>query len=383
MSENVHARLAAAIDELPLVDHHAHGLLPDPLADADLLDALTQADRAVDADTVFDSQLGFALRRHCAPVLGLAPFADGADYLAARRELGFEESTRRLLRAAGIRAVLVDDGHAPERLMPDERMARLADARTYRVARLETVAEHAMADAASGRDFVGRLEAALDVASRDAIAFKTVAAHRGGLALRPAAPAPTEVAAAADAWFAASARTGSPPRLEDPTILAHLAWWAMRRGAVLQVHVGFGDADVRLDRAHPSLLQPFLAATRHTGGRVALLHCHPFTREAGMLAHVHPHVFLDAGLAIPFVGANADVLVRETLDTAPFSRVLFSSDAWGVPERVHLGARLWRDAAARVLSEYVSRGEWRIDDAVRIAERIASRNAEALYGRAL
>jgi predicted TIM-barrel fold metal-dependent hydrolase len=102
-----------------------------------------------------------------------------------------------------------------------------------------------------------------------------------------------------------------------------------------------------------------------------------------MLAHVHPHVFLDAGLAIPFVGANADVLVRETLDTAPFSRVLFSSDAWGVPERVHLGARLWRDAAARVLSEYVSRGEWRIDDAVRIAERIASGNAEALYGRAL
>ncbi|MGR0221296.1 amidohydrolase [Agromyces sp. ZXT2-6] len=383
MSQDVHARLAAAIDELPLVDHHAHGMLTEPLTDADLLDALTQADRAADADAVFDSQLGFALRRHCAPVLGLEPCADAAAYLAARRELGFEEATTRLLRAAGVRDYLIDDGHAPDRLMPDERMARLADARTHRVARLETLAERALADATSGADFVERLEAVLDTAAAEAIAFKTVAAYRGGLALAPTRPPATDLASAADAWFAASARTGSPPRLEDPTIIGNLAWWALERGAVLQVHVGFGDGDVRLDRAHPSLLQPFVAATQRTGGRIALLHCHPFTREAGMLAHVYPHVFLDAGLAIPFVGANADVLVRETLDVAPFSKVLFSSDAWGVPERVHLGARLWRDAAARVLSAYVTRGDWRIDDAVRVAERIAWRNAAALYGPAV
>ena len=170
-----------------------------------------------------------------------------------------------------------------------------------------------------------------------------------------------------------------------------LAWWALEHGtggagggpAVLQVHVGFGDPDLQLDRADPFLLQPFLAATQHTGGRVVLLHCHPYLREAGMLAHLYPHVHLDAGLALAHVGANADTLVRESLDLAPFSKVLFATDAWGVPERVLLGATVWRDATTRVLGSYVADHGWPVDEAIRIAELIAWRNAEALYGRPL
>ena len=140
--------------------------------------------------------------------------------------------------------------------------------------------------------------------------------------------------------------------------------------------------DLRLDRADPFLLQPFLAATQGTGGRIALLHCHPYLREAGMLAHLYPHVYLDAGLALAHVGANADTLVRESLDLAPFSKVLFSTDAWGVPERVLLGAAVWREAAERVLGSYVASHAWPVDEAIRVAELMAWRNADALYGRA-
>ena len=120
------AELAHAIDAMPLVDHHAHSLLRPPLAERDLLDALTQAEHATDRAAIFDSQLGFALRRFCAPALGLPPFADGADYLAARERLGFDEATRRLLGASGIRTYLIDDGHAPERLLSDVQLAELA-----------------------------------------------------------------------------------------------------------------------------------------------------------------------------------------------------------------------------------------------------------------
>ncbi|MFE6254578.1 amidohydrolase [Agromyces sp. NPDC057865] len=392
---DIRAELARVIDTMPLVDHHAHSLLRPPLAEHDLLDALTQAEHATDRTAIFDSQLGFALRRFCAPTLGLTPYANAADYLAARERLGFDEATRRLLRASGIRAYLVDDGHAPERLISDAQLAELAGhgddgspvVRIHRIVRLETLAESVMADAASGADFVERLPVALESAAASAVGFKTVAAYRCGLALDPAKPARAELAEAADAWHAASRRGGGASvRLEDPVIIRHLAWWALEHGdnggpAVLQVHVGFGDPDLRLDRADPFRLQPFIAATQATGGRIALLHCHPYLREAGMLAHLYPHVYLDAGLALAHVGANADILVRESLDLAPFAKVLFSTDAWGVPERVLLGAAVWRDATTRVLAGYVAEHGWPVDEAIRVAELIAWRNADALYGR--
>lgn len=378
-------RLAEAIDGMPLVDHHVHGLLRDPLDERDLLDALTQAEHAAaDPATAFDGQVGFAIRRICAPALGLPAFADVADYLARRAELGFDEVTRRLLAATGIRTYLIDDGYEPERLLPDDRMMQLAGpgARSHRIVRLETLAEQVMADAASGADFVDRLAVALTAAADVAVGFKTVAAYRCGLALAPSRPTDAELADAASGWFTASRRDpAASARLEDPTIIAHLAWWVLERGGVLQVHVGFGDPHLRLDRADPFHLQPFVAATQNFGGRIALLHCYPFIREAGMLAHLYPHVHLDAGLAIGHVGANADALVRETLDLAPFSKVLFSSDAWGVPERALLGARLWREATARVLGGYVDAHGWPVDEAIRVAELMAWRNAEALYGR--
>jgi hypothetical protein len=41
----------------------------------------------------------------------------------------------------------------------------------------------------------------------------------------------------------------------------------------------------------------------------------------------------------------------------------------------------WRDAATRVLSTYVTRHGWPVDEAIRVAELMAWRNAEALYRR--
>ncbi len=367
--------LAEAIGRMPLVDHHVHGMLADPLAEADLLDAMVQAEHA-DRAAVFDSQFGMAVRRWCAPALGLEPFADGADYLAARAELGFDEATARLLRASGIATYLIDDGHAPERLLADERMMRLADARSYPIVRLESLAERAREGATSGTDLVDRLEAALASAAERAVGYKTIAAYRTGLALHPARPTAAEVAAAADAWIASG-----ESRLTDATIIRHLAWWALEQGSVLQVHVGFGDGDLRFDRADPFLLQPFLRAMQRTGGCVVLLHCYPYVREAGMLAHLYPHVHLDTGLALGQVGANADAVFREAIDVAPFTKVLFSTDAWGAPERVLVGAAVWRDAATRVLAEYVDVRGWPVSEAIRVAELIAWRNAEAVYGR--
>jgi len=373
--------LSTAVENLPLVDHHVHSVLTQPLAENDFLDALTEASHAFSRDTAFDSQLGFAVRRHCAPILGLPAFATGEEYLAARAEIGFEESTRRFLRASGISDYLIDGGYMPELLLPESELMELADATSHAIVRLEIVAEAAMTDAASAPDFLERLDALLSAHAETAVGYKSVAAYRCGLDLAPERPGAAEVLAAASAWFDQVSATGSV-RLVDDVIIRHLIWWALAdQKSVVQVHAGFGGPSLMLDTANPSLMQRFVAATQETGGRIVFLHCYPFVREAGYLAHLYPHAYLDVGLTLNYLGANAASAVRDSLDLAPFNKVLFSSDAWGLPELVYLGARIWRDATIAVLDEYVQRDGWPESEAIRIATLVASGNAETLYAR--
>src|SRR6266567_729 len=90
--------LDPGIGALALVDHHVHPALVAETGAAEFEQLLTESDRPLPAGlTTFDSQLGVAVRRWCAPVLDLEAFAAPADYLARRSALGPAEVTRRLL----------------------------------------------------------------------------------------------------------------------------------------------------------------------------------------------------------------------------------------------------------------------------------------------
>ena len=78
------------------------------------------------------------------------------------------------------------------------------------------------------------------------------------------------------------------------------------------------------------------------GVDVLLLHCYPFHRHAGYLAQVLPHVYFDVGLAVNHTGLGSAAVVAESLELAPFAKILFSSDAYGPAELHFLGAHLWR-----------------------------------------
>ena len=94
-----------------LVDHHCHGLVTRELDRVGFEELLTEADTVSPLGTsLFDSSIGLAVRRWCAPVLDLPAYVPAEDYLARRAELGATEVNRRFLRAAGIDTLLVDDG---------------------------------------------------------------------------------------------------------------------------------------------------------------------------------------------------------------------------------------------------------------------------------
>jgi hypothetical protein len=165
----------------------------------------------------------------------------------------------------------------------------------------------------------------------------------------------------------------------DPVLLRHLLWAGLSHGLPLQLHTGFGDPDADLRRCDPLLLRGFIERAEPSGVPIMLLHCYPFHREAGYLASAYPHVYLDVGLAVNYLGARAAAVVAESLELAPFGKVLFSSDAWGPAELHYLGALLWRRATARVLGGFVADGEWSEAEALRIAAMIGGGNARRVY----
>lgn len=379
------AGAGGVFDEGPLVDHHCHGVWPGELSRADFENGLSEsANPAPAGATAFDSQLGFAVRRWCAPLLGLPPHAAPDEYVARRAELGWREANRRLLTGAGLGGLLVDTGYRNEELTGPDELGALAEAPAREIVRLEAVAERLVADGAGPVDLVRDYPAALASACEGAVAMKSILAYRFGLDVPPERPAGAEVAAAAQRWLqTGGTSSGQRSRLDDPVLLRFTLWCAVdigrERGLPLQFHTGFGDSDLTLHRSDPSLLTGFLRAVPPLDVPIVLLHNYPFHRQAAYIAHVFPHVYLDVSLALGYAGARAATVLAEAMEIAPFHKLLYASDAFGLAELYYVGAVVFRNAVDQVFSRFVERTEWSAPDAARVARMVGADNAMRLY----
>jgi predicted TIM-barrel fold metal-dependent hydrolase len=340
--------------------------------------ACTEADLpAPPGVSYLDGQLGVALRRWCPPALGLAPHADIDAYLHRRAELGWREATRALLAHAGLAELLVDTGLCGDDLLTTDDLGQLAAARVREVVRLERVAEAVAAQGPTAAGFAGEYARALAArVDAGAVGVKSIVAYRWGLAIPPDRPSPVEVARAAGDWLRAGAG-----RLTDAVLLRHLLWAGVDTGLPVQLHCGFGDRDLGLRDADPALAQPFVAAVAGAGVPLILLHCYPFHRNAGWLAQVYPHVYLDVGLSVGHLGARATSFLAECLELAPFGKVLFSTDAYLLPELYLLGAAQFRHSLGALVDAWVAEGAMAAPDAQRLTAAIGGGNARRVYGR--
>jgi predicted TIM-barrel fold metal-dependent hydrolase len=248
----------------------------------------------------------------------------------ARISTELEDYAAKLLRATGTEWLLVDDGFPPpEESVEWEELGRLAGAGAAPILRLETRGPNAASETVGARE-------------RGFVGLKSIAAYRGGL---------DRVSRDVVAALEANESTGAP--------------------LPVQFHCGFGDSDLWLARADPSHLKPLIERFAKTP--FVLLHCYPFVRAAGWLAHVYGNVWFDVSLTIPHVARPAEV-VREALELAPVSKLLYASDAARTPELYYLGAKWWREALAEVLGEALPTAE--AEEAGRL---ILRENALALY----
>jgi predicted TIM-barrel fold metal-dependent hydrolase len=374
-----HDEVNERLREARFIDHHVHSILAGRPDEEQLITTLSESGLPEAAAAAgIDHQLGVAVRTWCAPLIGLPAHVEAATWLRRRASLDNAEAAAALLPAAGVQALYVDTGFRSSELLPVAELARLAGAHGQLVVRLEAVAEAVAASGPSAAGFAAAFQDELARMTRDAIGVKSIIAYRAGLDVDPAPPAAAEVQRHAGRWLATLAG-GGPSRLTDSVILRFLLWSGVETGLPLQIHTGYGDADLDLRRADPLLLTGFLRATQGRT-RILLLHTYPFHRHAGYLAQMFPHVFMDIGLGVNHAGIQTEQLVAEMLEVAPFRKILFSSDAWGLPELHLLGSWLVRRGLSRVLGRWVVAGDWSLGDAQLAIDLIGSQNAQRVYG---
>lgn len=388
-----------ALEAIPIVDHHCHSLLRRQPADVaafracftESLDGRIIQDhlptslfyrRAVRDLAAFYGVVGPAAGSSDAAGTGVGgPGVEGEDALVAlcaSRPLA--ERAAALFADARFATLLVDVGYRPGEYLSPEELSAFVPVRT--VLRLERVAEELLAEASSADDLLARLLGRVR-AARDAgcVGLKTILAYRTGLRIEshPAAEVARAFAGAREeALRSGRVRLTSKPLLD--TIVREVCREAARLRLPVQVHSGFGDADLLLPAADPTWLKPLFEDPACRDTAFVLLHCHPFVAEAAWLASVYGHVSMDLSLAVPMLAHGAADVLRVALAHAPFSKVLLATDAFSTPELFWVGARALREAVARALGSILADGFLAESEFEEVAAALLGGNARRLYG---
>ena len=319
--------------------------------------------------------------RELATILGCAPTTDAV--LAARGRVSADALAQRLLAEANITVLLVDHGYRTEETWPPAELAARLPCRVLPILRLEVLGQDLIVRHETFDAVIDAYSAAIEGARADGfVGLKSIIAYRTELAVQPTSRGD---ALAAFGLVKERARRDGGVRLAvkplNDYLLLRALEIAQREVMPVQIHTGFGDADLDLREANPLHLRPLLESDRYANVPFVLLHAsYPYTRELGYLAAMYPNVWADVGLAIPHLAAEIPTMLRQLLGLAPTTKMVYSSDASQIPELFWLAARWGRRGLGTVLDELIALGALDPDDALTVARRVLGGNAAAIYG---
>lgn len=379
------ATLAAAIAQIPFIDHHVH----QPNKDRHLLTVAEFRRPFTEAalPAVWRDHLGTLIGyrwmvRELAALLGVA--ADEATVVAARNARPEAEYHRLLADAANLGAAYADDLFDLGNCFEVGAWADLLGRPVHRLLRVETFVELGYATCATLDLALARLAAEIAAAeSRGIVGLKSIAAYRTGLAFAPPTGEVRRRAASAYGQLRAAALGGGSGRIADKDLVDTIVWTAIEAAIPqrlpMQFHVGLGDDDIVMTQNDPTLMR---ALFRHEPFRdvpLVLLHCYPYHRQAAYLASVYPNAYVDLGLTIPIVGPGAERVLAETLELTPTSQLLASTDGHMTPEFQWFGVFVWRWALTRLLDNYVNLHILDEVAAIDIASALMRDNAQRIH----
>lgn len=366
--------LRYVVQNFPLIDSHAHNLLLPSHIEVIPFESITSEAQGRALRDAFKSLPHLRAVRQLRELYQCSEDAGWEDLLEQRLEW-LRTDPERLYQAcfAGVHALLMDDGLAgPDRVYEYNWHDRVAKAPTKRILRIETVAERVMENllrTATDRDldeaeyltdtwlaFTESFEREIQEAVQDdeVAGFKTVICYRTGLDIEPDYQrAAKDVGLPFERYVEKSIRKRryriERKALNDYLVLRTLEILSERLvdadgfSKPLQFHTGLGDNDINLREANPSFLQPLIEG--YSRVPFVLLHSsYPFTREAGYLATVYKHVYLDVGEIFPMVSRDGQrAVLRQALEMAPGSKLIYSTDGHFFPETFWLANKQFRE----------------------------------------
>ena len=369
------------LSSLPIVDHHAHPLLK-PEASASALAFQRWFSESIDpqihAHHVPHTLFFRTAIRWLAELLACDPTVEAV--LAARAAQSYPDWSRRLFEDANITILLCDYGYQGERAYTHTELQAMLPCRIHPMLRLEVLAQDLIVAHDTFDPMVDAFVAAVGRAHADGyVALKSIIAYRTGLDIEPVTRAE---AAAAFKPLKEEARRAGHVRLATKPINDYLVGLALEAAAMqelpVQFHTGFGDRDADLRVANPLHLRRVIEQARCP---LVLLHAGwPFYRELAHFAAIYANVWLDLSLAIPFATTGIPPMIREVLGMAPWSKVMFATDAFTMPEIFWLAARWGRWGLGQVLDELIENGFLSGHEAHAAAANILGETARGLYG---
>lgn len=369
------------LSHLPIIDHHAHPLLK-PEASGTVVKFQRWFSESIDpiihAQHVPQNLFFRTGLRWLAELLQCEPTIEA--FLAARAQQDYTAWSQRLFKDANIATLILDYGYSAPEVYSHAEHLQMLPCTVERMLRLEVLAQDLIVQ---HKTFDQMLEAYVDTVSRARatgyVALKSIIAYRTGLDIAPVAYA--DAATAFTPLKEQALRTGKV-RLASKPLCDYLVNLALQEAAnqalPFQFHTGFGDRDADLRVANPLHLRRVIE--HYPKAPLVLLHAGwPFYRELAHFAAIYANVWLDLSLAIPFATTGIPSMLRDVLGMAPFSKVMFATDAFTMPEIFWLAARWGRWGLGKVLEEFVADGFLSHDEAYAAAAAILSENARKLY----
>ncbi|WP_419162692.1 amidohydrolase family protein [Candidatus Palauibacter sp.] len=158
----------------------------------------------------------------------------------------------------------------------------------------------------------------------------------------------------------------------------------LERDMPMQFHAGDGEAPRGIMRNQdPFLMEEMVRFERHDVMRmpqVILIHAgYPLIGRAAWLTHLYANCHFELSLAAPLIHHGMLRMFLEVMEVVPFSKILFGSDAYHLPEFYWLAAKWGRRFLAQALGIYVDAGILNRDEAVAGARMILHENNRRLY----
>ena len=370
---------------IPLTDVHCHPLSTDHASvtqAADLQGLVALGATGTAPYPAFDVEHSFFwqyLVRHLSRYLGCDPTSTAvaaARHAAAAPD--YAAYTARLFADAGIRHLVVDRGFPLKTLEMSQFQGMVPGVGITEIVRIEWIRRlltplHGHFDSFV-KGFLDELQGRIAAGCKG---FKSIIAYRTGLAIAEH----TDEDEAARGWDEIRRDPASESKALNDYLFLRAFELARDLKVPFQIHTGWGSRRIMLRHADPRYLHPFIDREWARDVTAILVHGgYPWMGSAATMAALYPHVYIDVSETIPLIHARSGARLLEVLEAAPYSKVVFGTDGFNIPEVYWIGAIAGRQAVSEAMTWACEAGILDLPTARRAAAMILDENARRLYG---